>query len=200
MIPLLMTGNRKDSRTNEIYLVSEEWKIIHKVGAKTVLNQLFYFGQNDSVCLGPSAPPCSCNWQDGLDEVALYVTDGDGQLVDLELVSKSQLDSLLMHLGKLVFVLGDLGQGGLDGVALHVEDGELVNLELAAKGKLANLLLHLGELVLVLRDPPQDVLDELALRVTDGDGELEVAEDDLALQEERLETVPFVKVLLADLV
>ena len=44
------------SRKNEIYLVLEEWKIIHKVGAKTVLNQLFYFGQNDSVCLGPG--PC----------------------------------------------------------------------------------------------------------------------------------------------
>ena len=79
---------------------------------------------------------------------------------------------------------------------------EMVDLELVAKGKLGNLLLHLGELVIVLRDPLQDVLDELALRVTDGDGELEVAEDDLALQEEylALETVPFVKVLLADLV
>ena len=78
---------------------------------------------------------------------------------------------------------------------------EMVDLELVAKGKLGNLLLHLGELVIVLRDPLQDVLDEIALRVTDGDGELEVAEDDLALQEEylALETVPFVKVLLADL-
>ena len=81
----------------------------------------------------------------------------------------------------------------------------MVDLELVAKGKHGNLLLHLGELVivlLVLGDPLQDVLDELALCVTDGDGELEVAEDDLALQEEylALETVPFVKVLLADLV
>ena len=106
------------SRTNEIYLVSEEWKIIHKVGAKTVLNQLFYFGQNDSVCLGPSALPCSCTCQDGLDEVALYVTDGDG-----ELVSKGKLDSLLLHMGKPVLVLGDLRQGGLDEVALHAGDG-----------------------------------------------------------------------------
>ena len=75
----------------------------------------------------------------------------------------------------------------------------MVDLELVDKGKLGNLLLHL---VIVLRDPLQDVLDEIALRVTDGDGELEVAEDDLALQEEylALETVPFVKVLLADLV
>ena len=80
---------------------------------------------------------------------------------------------------------------------------EMVDLELVAKGKLCNLLLHLGELVIVLRDPLQDVLDELALRVTDGDGELEVAEDDLALLQEEylaLETVPSVKVLLADLV
>ena len=77
---------------------------------------------------------------------------------------------------------------------------EMVDLELVAKGKLGNLLLHL---VIVLRDPLQDVLDEIALRVTDGDGELEVAEDDLALLQEEylaLETVPFVKVLLADLV
>ena len=111
------------SRTNEIYLVSEEWKIIHKVGAKTVLNQLFYFGQNDSVCLGLSALPCSCTCQDGLDEVALYVTDGDGELVELELVSKGKLDSLLLHLGKPVLVLGDLRQGGLDEVALHAGDG-----------------------------------------------------------------------------
>ena len=83
---------------------------------------------------------------------------------------------------------------------------EMVDLELVAKGKLGNLLLHLGELVivlLVLGDPLQDVLDELALYVTDGDGELEVAEDDLALLQEEylaLETVPSVKVLLADLV
>ena len=138
------------SRTNEIYLVSEEWKIIHKVGAKTVLNQLFYFGQNDSVCLGPSALPCSCTCQDGLDEVALYVTDGDGELVELELVTKGKLDSLLLHLGKPVLVLGDLRQGRLDEVTLYVGDSELVDLELVAKGKLGNLLLHLGELVIVL--------------------------------------------------
>ena len=61
--------------------------------------------------------------QDGLDEVALYVTDGDGELVELELVSKGKLDSLLLHLGKPVLVLGDLRQGGLDEVALHAGDG-----------------------------------------------------------------------------
>ena len=81
-------------------------------------NQLFNFGLNDSVCLGPSALPCSCTCQDGLDEVSLYVTDGDG-----ELVSKGKLDSLLLHLGKPVLVLGDLRQGGLDEVALHAGDG-----------------------------------------------------------------------------
>ena len=83
-------------------------------------------------------------------------------------------------------------------------DGELVDLELVAKGKLGSLLLHLGKLILVLGDLLQGVLDELALHVTDGDGELvdlEVAEDDLGLQEEHLalEAVLFVKVLLADL-
>ena len=67
---------------------------------------------------GPSALPCSCTCQDGLDEVSHYVTDGDG-----ELVSKGKLDSLLLHLGKPVLVLGDLRQGGLDEVALHAGDG-----------------------------------------------------------------------------
>ena len=37
---------------NRVYLVSEAWKIIHKVGSKTVLMQLFYYGQKDSVCAG----------------------------------------------------------------------------------------------------------------------------------------------------
>ena len=59
-------------------------------------------------------------------------------------------------------------------------------------------------LVLVLGDLRQGGLDEVALHVTDRDGELvdlEVAEDDLALQEEHLalEAVPLVEVLLADL-
>merc|ERR1740122_847175 len=77
-------------------------------------------------------------------------------------------------------------------------------LQLVGEGKLGGLLLQLGELVLVLGDLLQGGLDELALHVTDGDGELvdlEVAEDDLALQEEHLalEAVPFVEVLLADL-
>ena len=35
---------------NRVYLVSDAWKIIHNVGAKKVLLQLFYFGQKDSVC------------------------------------------------------------------------------------------------------------------------------------------------------
>ena len=85
-------------------------------------------------------------------------------------------------------------QVGLDDVALHVGDGELIDLELLAKGKLGNLF-HAGKLVLVPRDPLQHVLDELVLLVNGGDGELEVAEDDLALQEEHLalETVPLVR-------
>ena len=36
---------------NRVYLVSEAWKIIHKVGSKTVLMQLFYYDQKDSVCI-----------------------------------------------------------------------------------------------------------------------------------------------------
>ena len=38
----------------------------------------------------------------------------------------------------LLLVIGDLRQGGLDEVALHVtdRDGELLDLELVAKGKL----------------------------------------------------------------
>merc|ERR1719430_1649878 len=76
-------------------------------------------------------------------------------------------------------------------------------LQLVGKGKLGSLLLQLGELVLVFGNLLEGGLDELALHVTDGDGklvDLEVAEDDLALQEEHftLESVPFVKVLLAD--
>merc|ERR1740129_2093138 len=77
-------------------------------------------------------------------------------------------------------------------------------LQLVGEGKLGSLLLQLGELVLVLGDLLQGGLDELALHVTAGDVELvdlEVAEDDLALQEEHLalEAVPLVEVLLADL-
>ena len=77
-------------------------------------------------------------------------------------------------------------------------------LELVGEGKLGRLLLQLGELVLVLAHLLERGLDELALHVADGDGELvdlEVAEDDLALQEEHLalQAVPLVKVLLADL-
>ena len=77
-------------------------------------------------------------------------------------------------------------------------------LQLVGEGELGRLLLQLGELVLVLGDLLQGVLDELALHVTDRDGELvdlEVAEDDLALQEEllALEAVPLVEVMLADL-
>jgi len=91
--------------------------------------------------------------------------------------------------------------GCLDG---NVRRLALGLLELVGEGELGGLLLQLGKLVLVLADLLQGGLDELALHVGDGDGELvdlEVAEDHLSLQEEHLalETVPFVKVLLADL-
>ena len=48
----------------------------------------------------------------------------------LQLVGKGKLGSLLLQLGELVLVLGDLLQGGLDELALHVTDGdgELVDL------------------------------------------------------------------------
>jgi len=91
--------------------------------------------------------------------------------------------------------------GCLDG---NVRRLALGLLELVGEGELGGLLLQLGKLVLVLADLLQGRLDELALHVGHGDGQLvdlEVAEDDLALQEEHLalEAVPLVEVLLADL-
>merc|ERR1712241_918453 len=65
----------------------------------------------------------------------------------------------------------------------------LLRLQLVGECELGGLLLQLGELVLVLGDLLEGGLDELSLHVTHGDGELvdlEVAEDDLALQEEHL--------------
>jgi len=75
---------------------------------------------------------------------------------------------------------------------------------LVGKGEFGSLLLKLGKFVFVLGDLLEGWLDELALHVTDGDGELvdlEVAEDDLSLEEEHLglQLVPLVEVLLADL-
>ena len=80
----------------------------------------------------------------------------------------------------------------------------LFGLKLVGEGKLGSLLLQLGKLVLVLGHLLEGWLDELALHVRDGDGELidlEVAQNDLTLQEEHLslQLVPLVKVLLADL-
>jgi len=80
----------------------------------------------------------------------------------------------------------------------------LLGLQLVGEGELGGLLLQFGELVLVLGDLLEGWLDELALHVTDGDGELvdlEVAEDDLTLEEEHLglQLVPLVEVSLADL-
>jgi len=55
------------------------------------------------------------------------------KLFGLQLVGKSKLGSLLLQLGELVLILGDLLQGGLDELALHVADGdgELVDLEIS---------------------------------------------------------------------
>merc|ERR1711976_702880 len=52
-------------------------------------------------------------------------------LLGLELVGESELGSLLLPLSKLVLVLGDLLEGWLDELALHVTDGdgELVDLK-----------------------------------------------------------------------
>jgi len=80
----------------------------------------------------------------------------------------------------------------------------LAGLELVGEGELGSLLLQLGELVLVLGHLLEGGLDELASHVTHGDGELvdlQIAEDDLALEEEHLslEAVPLVEVGLADL-
>merc|ERR1740122_548023 len=84
------------------------------------------------------------------------------------------------------------------------EDLALGLLQLVGKGKLGSLLLELGELVLVLGDLLEGGLDELALHVRHGHVELvdaEVAQDDLALQEEHLalEVVPLIKELGANL-
>jgi len=50
-----------------------------------------------------------------------------------ELVGEGELGCLLLQFGKLVLVLGDLLECGLDELALHVThgDGELVDLEVA---------------------------------------------------------------------
>merc|ERR1712147_306859 len=53
-------------------------------------------------------------------------------LFSLELVGKSELGSLLLQLGKLVLVLGDLLEGRLDELALHVTDGGVVDVGLGA--------------------------------------------------------------------
>ena len=43
----------------------------------------------------------------------------------LELIGKGKLGGLLLQLGKLVLVLGDLLEGGLHELALHVGDGHV---------------------------------------------------------------------------
>jgi len=79
----------------------------------------------------------------------------------------------------------------------------VLGLQLVGEGKLGGLLLQLGELVLVLGHLFQRGLDELALHVADGHVELidlEIAENDLALQKEHFsfQVEPLVKVLFDD--
>jgi len=85
-------------------------------------------------------------------------------------------------------------------ILIHI----LFSLQLVGESELGGLLLQFGKLVLVLGNLLKGWLDELALHVTDRDGELvdlEIAEDDLTLEEEHLslQLVPLVEVSLADL-
>ena len=58
---------------DRIYVVLDGWKIIHKQGAKIVLVQLFYYGQNYAECWGEEMPekrifrgsPPDSAWNDG---------------------------------------------------------------------------------------------------------------------------------------
>jgi len=82
-------------------------------------------------------------------------------LFSLELVGKSELGSLLLQLGKLVLVLGDLLEGRLDELALHVTDGdgELVDLKVS-KDDFALEEKHLSlELVPLVKVPLADLLE-----------------------------------------
>jgi len=92
---------------------------------------------------------------------------------------------------------GLLNMAGCQSLALGL-------LQLVGERKLGGLLLQLGKLVLVLAHLFQGRLNELALHVGHGDGQLidlEVTEDNLTLQEKHLslKSVPFVKIVLADL-
>merc|ERR1711915_908707 len=63
----------------------------------------------------------------------------------------------------------------------------LLGLQLISESKLGGFLLKLGKFALILGHLLEGGLDELALHVTGGDGELvdlEITEDDLALEEE----------------
>merc|ERR1719330_122231 len=82
-------------------------------------------------------------------------------LFSLELVGKSELGSLLLQFGKLVLVLGDLLEGRLDELALHVTDGdgELVDLKVS-KDDFALEEKHLSlELVPLVKVPLADLLE-----------------------------------------
>jgi len=84
----------------------------------------------------------------------------------LQLVGKGELGCLLLQLGELVLVLGDLLEGGLDELALHVTDGdgELVDLEVAED----DLALQEEHLALQVEPLVEVLLDDLLELVVGG--------------------------------
>merc|ERR1712095_127945 len=87
----------------------------------------------------------------------------------LQLVGKGELGCLLLQLGELVLVLGDLLEGGLDELALHVTDGdgELVDLQIS-QDDLTLEEEHLSlELVPLVKVALADLLEVVHGRVVD---------------------------------
>merc|ERR1719323_287906 len=102
----------------------------------------------------------------------------------------------------LSLALSWLANANLAAFSFSVSHDDLLvlSLELVSECKLGGLLLQFGELILVLGHLFQCGFDELALHVAHRHVELidlEVAQNDLALQEEHfsLQVEPFVKVL-----
>jgi len=87
-------------------------------------------------------------------------------VLGFELVREGELGGLLLELGELVFVLGDLLEGGLDELALHVRDGhvELVDLEVAED----DLALQEEHLALQVEPFVEVLLDDLLELVVGG--------------------------------
>ena len=135
------------SRKNEIYLVLEEWKIIHKVGAKTVLNQIFYFGQNDSVCLDLVLFLVLVLVRMGLAKLPFMLLTEMVSWLNWSWLAKASLIAFSCIWANLFSYLETFARVGLMQLPSMLE---MVALELVTKGKLGNLLLHLGELVIVL--------------------------------------------------